>query len=145
VWLVSDALLDGVVVLGGAPEPLLVVVVGVAILAGPEPGAVAGFVAGLSVDLLVLTPFGLTALVWCLVGWGTGLAVDRLVRRSWWIPPVAVAVASMAAVLLFALGAAVLGAAHLTTLDRMSVAVGVGLMHLVLAVPILHAVRWARP
>ena len=55
--------------IGGAhPELMVLLPVAAGIVGGPEEGAVMGFVAGLAADLLLPTPFGLTALVGCLVG-----------------------------------------------------------------------------
>ena len=53
--------------------------------AGPDRGAVFGFFAGLVADLFLPTPFGLSALVGCLLGYATGIATRGLVRSSWWL------------------------------------------------------------
>ena len=49
-------------VFGAHGDLLLLVPIAAGLTVGPERGAIAGFVAGLAVDLLVTTPFGLTAL-----------------------------------------------------------------------------------
>ena len=60
--------------------------------AGPDRGAVFGFIAGLVADLFLPTTFGLSALVGCLLGYGTGLATRdwcaaRGGCRRWWRRP----------------------------------------------------------
>ena len=55
-------------VFGAHADLLVLVPIAVALVDGPERGAMAGFVAGLAVDLLSTTPFGLTALAYSVVG-----------------------------------------------------------------------------
>ena len=53
-----------------------------------ERGAVARVRrSGLLTDLLFLeTPLGLSAMVYCLVGYGVGLLQAGVLRSSWWLP-----------------------------------------------------------
>ena len=60
-------------VAGAIGDLVLVVVVAAGITGGADRGATYGFVAGLLFDLLVDTPFGLTALTYALVGYGVGV------------------------------------------------------------------------
>ncbi len=57
---------------GGGPDVLLVTLVSVALLRGAVTGAVAGFFAGLIVDVTTLGTLGVTALLLTLVGYGAG-------------------------------------------------------------------------
>ena len=59
---------------GGVPDLVLVLLVGVAIAAGPVAGTVAGFGLGLSLDLAPPGSglIGQYALVFCLAGWAAG-------------------------------------------------------------------------
>ncbi|MHB1891137.1 MAG: hypothetical protein ACYCUF_09700, partial [Acidimicrobiales bacterium] len=59
---------------------------GAGYVAGPERGAAFGFVSGLVADLFLPTPFGMSALVGCLVGYLSGMAASGLVRPAWWVP-----------------------------------------------------------
>ena len=77
--------------------------------AGPDRGAVFGFITGLVADLFLPTPFGLSALVGCLLGFATGIATRGLVRSSWWLPPVVAAAATAAGMGAYAILGAVLG------------------------------------
>jgi rod shape-determining protein MreD len=59
---------------GGVPDLVLILLVAVAITAGPVPGTVAGFAIGLSLDLAPPGSglIGQYALVFCLAGWAAG-------------------------------------------------------------------------
>ena len=88
VLAVQHTLLDSVQIAGAHSEIMLLVPIMAGYVAGPERGASVGFAAGLVADLFVPTTFGLSALVGCLLGYGTGRATAGLVRSSWWLPPV---------------------------------------------------------
>jgi rod shape-determining protein MreD len=60
------------VTLGGGPDVLLVTLVSIALLRGSVSGAVAGFAAGLIVDVTTLGTLGLTALLLTLAGYWVG-------------------------------------------------------------------------
>ena len=57
---------------GGAPDVLLVTLVGVALLRGPIYGALCGFFGGLIVDTATLGTLGLTSLVLTVAGYWIG-------------------------------------------------------------------------
>ena len=82
---------------GGAPDLVCVVVVSIALLRGPELGALAGFGAGLALDALTWQPLGLAALVYCLVGYAAGVFGERLSDHAPLSPLIVVAAASLAA------------------------------------------------
>jgi rod shape-determining protein MreD len=63
---------SSIVVYGGAPDLLLVLVVALGLLRGSIPGAVFGFVGGLIVDLATLGTLGVTSLVLTLGGFWAG-------------------------------------------------------------------------
>lgn len=69
-------------VLGGAPDVLLVTLVAVALLRGSVAGAFAGFLGGLLVDVATLGMLGLTSLVLTLVGYWTGRYGETVVARG---------------------------------------------------------------
>ena len=105
--LFSQLRIDGV-----AADVLLLVAISAGMVGGSDDGAVVGFFAGLTLDLLVQTPLGLSALAYCVTGYvvgdgpGGGRALDPLAaagagrsrpassasastwsRRSWWAGP----------------------------------------------------------
>lgn len=88
------SVISGVVVLGGTPDLLLVTVVSVALLRGSTAGAVAGFVAGLLIDVASLATLGLTSLLLTLAGYWTGRYGETTGRDRSHAPYLAVVVIS---------------------------------------------------
>lgn len=70
--IVQAVLVSSLVVGGGAPDVLLLVVVSLGLVRGSMAGAVAGFAGGILVDLLTLDTLGLTSLVLTLAGFWAG-------------------------------------------------------------------------
>jgi rod shape-determining protein MreD len=112
----QTALLDRLSFPGGsAPDLVLVVVVTLALASGPVEGALIGFGAGLALDAAPPTShlLGLSALVFCLVGYGCGLMRGPL-ERSAWLPLAAVAFGAAAGEALYALIGMVFGDPDIT-------------------------------
>ena len=141
---VHAQLLPNVRVAGVQPNLMLLVAVAGGIVAGPSAGAVLGFSVGLLTDLLFLeTPLGLSAMVFCLVGYGVGLLQAGVLRSSWWLPVVTAFAACAAGEALFALIGALFGHGELVT-DRLPlVAAVVGLLDAGLAVVVVPLTRRA--
>jgi rod shape-determining protein MreD len=78
--LVQSVVLSSTFVFGGAPDLLLVIIVAVGLLRGSVAGAVAGFGAGLVVDLVTLDTLGVTSLVLTLAGFWAGRYAETTVR-----------------------------------------------------------------
>ena len=72
VAVLQTAAFSDVQVLGGTPDAVLVVLIGVALLRGPVTGALAGFLAGLVLDVATLDTPGVTSLLLVLVGYWVG-------------------------------------------------------------------------
>jgi rod shape-determining protein MreD len=123
-------------------EILWLVPVVAGLTAGPERGALAGFTAGIAVDLLVQTPFGLTALAMSLVGYGVGAFQSGVLRASWWMPVAAAVAGSSVGVVLVALTAAVVGEEGVLDGRLARVVLAVVLWNVVLVVPALRLARW---
>jgi rod shape-determining protein MreD len=141
---VHAQLLPDVRVAGVHPDLMLLVAVAGGIVAGPSVGAVLGFSVGLLTDLLFLeTPLGLSAMVFCLVGYGVGLLQAGVLRSSWWLPIITALVACAAGELLFALVGALFGERQLVTGRLLLVAGVVGLLNAALAVVVVPLVRGA--
>ena len=135
--------LDKIRVFGASPDAMLLLAVVAGIVGGPKLGVVIGFAAGLTLDLFLETPMGLSALVFCLVGYGVGNIQGGVLRASWWIPVLTTLVASAAGELVYALVATVVGQPHLMT-THLLVVVGVVSVFNALAAPFaLRIVRWA--
>ncbi len=101
--------------LRGAPNLVLVTVVALALTGGPLEGALAGFWAGLALDIAPPATHlvGQYALVLCVVGYACGRAAAHLDELNW-APIGVVALGSAAGELLFALTGIVFGEADVT-------------------------------
>lgn len=78
--------------LGVRPELLYLVTIVIALHEGPNEGTVVGFVCGLSQDLLLNQPKGITALTLTLLGYAVGLARQYIVSPSPLVPTIVVAI-----------------------------------------------------
>lgn len=111
--LVQRSALPLILLPGGSPLPMVVIVVAFALVRGPFIGCVIGFVAGLVADLAPPSTGGVgrEAFVYCLIGYACGLVAGEIDRTA--LAPLAVvASASAAAVLGNAVVGALFGAGH---------------------------------
>jgi rod shape-determining protein MreD len=141
---VHAQLLPDIRLAGVQPNLMLLVAVAGGIAAGPSVGAVLGFSVGLLTDLLFLeTPLGLSAMVFCLVGYGVGLLQAGVLRSSWWLPVVTAFAACAAGEALFALVGTLFGQRQLVTGRLPLVALVVGVLDATLAVMVVPLTRRA--
>jgi rod shape-determining protein MreD len=95
---------------GAVADPLLIVVMVVGLLHGPEEGALAGAAIGLLQDIMTGVPLGLGMLGDLCAGFAAGLGERTLYLESIWLP-------ALGAVILSVLRSTVwIGAAHLVGL-----------------------------
>jgi rod shape-determining protein MreD len=130
-------------VVGVMPDLMLLLAVAGGITGGPARGAVVGFVSGMVVDVFLLTPLGLSALVFSVVGYCVGTAQTGILRTSWWIPLLTALVASSAGEVLFALAGAVVGETQLVSRHLVVVALVVGGTNTLLAPLAVRTVGWS--
>jgi rod shape-determining protein MreD len=140
---VELTVLDRLRVFGAGPDIMLLLAVMAGIEGGPRVGALFGFAAGITLDLFLETPMGLSALVFCLVGYAVGNIQGGVLRAAWWIPIVTTFVASVAGVLLYALVATVVGQPRLVTTHLFVVAAVVGVFNALVSPFALRLVRWS--
>ena len=114
------------------------------IVGGAESGALVGFLTGLTADLFLQTPFGLSALAYCLIGFGVGTVQGNVIRAAWWIAPLTALVASAAGVALYALVGAMVGQSQLLRGDLPVIAGWVAVINTPLAVPVVKLMEWAQ-
>jgi len=145
VLAVQNTLLDSVRVAGAHPDAMILLPVAAGYVAGPDRGAGLGFAAGLLADLFLPTTFGLSALVGCLLGYGTGLTTRGLVRSSWWLPLLVSAGATGAGLSMYAILGAVLGEPGVLRTDLVPAVVVAVPAAVVLATPVVRLVAWAMP
>lgn len=130
---------------GAMADVMLLVAVAAAVVGGPDRGALVAFAAGLAYDLLLTTPFGLTALAYCLIAYGVGSlqAGTSAVRSTRWLPALTVGLASAAGVALYAILGAVVGQESMVSPRLPVIMAVVSAVNLVLAVPVIGVLRWA--
>ena len=109
VLLLQLSLISEMHLLTATGDILLLLAISAGIAAGPEWGALTGFIAGIAFDLVLQTPFGLSALSYCIVGYLVGRVQTGILRAAWWVPMVTAAIASAAGVVLFAVLEALAG------------------------------------
>lgn len=110
---------------------------------GSDRGAVVGFFSGLVLDLLVQTPLGLSALVYCLVGFGAGRLQGSVLRTGRALPVMLVALASAAGVGLYAVVAEVVGQVSAVTARLPAVMIVVAGIDVLLYPLVRPIVAWA--
>jgi rod shape-determining protein MreD len=135
------AVLNQFRIFGVMPDVMLLLAIAAGLEAGPSYGAVAGFVTGMIADLFLPTPLGLSALVFSVTGYATGVAQGGLLHAAWWFPVTTAFVASSAGVGLFAVAGTMLGESLLDR-DLAVIMLVVGITNAILTVPMLRLVRW---
>lgn len=128
---------------GVVPNLMLLIAIAAGITAGPARGATVGFVAGLAMDIFLETPLGLSALVYCLVGYTVGAVETGILRAAWWIPVATAFIASVAGEALFGAAAAVVGRPGLLTARMGLIVLVVGATSALLALPVVRVVGWS--
>ncbi|MET0727640.1 MAG: rod shape-determining protein MreD [Acidimicrobiales bacterium] len=135
------ALASRIEVFGVQGDLLLLVAVTAGLAAGPDRGAIIGFAAGLAFDLLLQSPFGLSALTYALVAYLVGSMQDSFLRAAWWIPVVTATVGSAVGVILYGVFGTVVGEDLLHT-SLLKTALIVALLNAVAAPVMVRVVRW---
>jgi rod shape-determining protein MreD len=143
VLMVQSTIMLSLRVAGIHPDLLWLLPITAALLDGPETGAIVGFWAGLAFDLLLPTPFGLSALVGCLLGFATGSLTEAVDPRTAWLKPVAALIGSVAADMLFAVLGAVFGQQQMVQVDFLALFGVVAVSSVVLVLPVNRLMRWA--
>jgi rod shape-determining protein MreD len=129
-------------VFGVQGDLLLLVAISAGVAAGPDRGAAIGFAAGIAYDLMLQTPFGLSALTYAIVAYLVGSLQDSVLRAAWWIPVATATAASGAGVILYGVFGTVLGD-DLVGLSLLRIAAVVAVLNTVAAPLVVRAMRWA--
>lgn len=135
--------LDGVSIAGHHPLILLLIPVGAALEGDGSRAAVAGFSAGLVLDLYLETPLGLSGLVFAIVGYGVASVERGVIRADRWLQPAVAGVASALGVVGLGMAAAIFGQPEYFRLSLIGSVVLVGVVNAILATPTIRLVRWA--
>lgn len=121
---------------------MLLVAIAAGLATGPERGATLGFVTGIAYDLMLQTPFGLSALTYGFVAFLAGSLQDSVLRAAWWIPVGTAVAASAVGVILYGVFGTVVGE-ELVGWSLLRIAAVVAVLNGFMALPIVHVVRWA--
>ena len=107
--LLQSTVFSQIKLLGVRPELLYVVTISMAILEGPNEGAIVGFAGGMAQDFLLDQPKGITALTLTLLGYTVGLARQYIVSPSPLLPTILVAVGTFGGVIFYEIVSFLLG------------------------------------
>jgi rod shape-determining protein MreD len=143
VLVIHDAILRNLRLDAVRPDLLLGLVVVAGVVTGPEQGAIFGFVAGIVADLFLPTPFGMSALVWCLLGYAIGSLQATILPQGRLSLPVTALVGSAAGEVLFALVGSVLGLPAMIGPRLAVIAAIVAGVNALVSWPLAKGVRWS--
>ncbi len=143
VLMVQQTVMLALRVGGAHPDLLWLLPITAALSDGPETGAIVGFWSGLAFDLVLPTPFGLSALVGCVLGYATGSLTSAVDPRAAWLKPVAAFIGSVVADMLFAVLGAILGQEQMVQVDFLALFLVVGVSSVALVLPVSRLMRWA--
>ena len=143
VLMVQQTMMVALRVGGVHPDLLWLLPITAALADGPETGGIIGFWAGLTFDLVLPTPFGLSALVGCLLGYAVGALTTAVDPRTTWLKPVAALTGSVAADMLFAVLGAILGQPQMVQIDFVALFFMISISSVVFVLPVSRLMRWA--
>ncbi len=143
VLMVQQTMMVALRIGGVHPDLLWLLPITAALLDGPETGAIVGFWSGLAFDLVLPTPFGLSALVGCVLGFTVGILTAAADPRASWLKPVAALTGSVAADMLFAVLGAILGQGQMVQIDFLALFFVVSISSVILVLPVNRLMRWA--
>lgn len=126
---------------GALGDVMLLLAIAAGSVGGPNRGALYGFFAGVAYDLVLDTPFGLSPLVYALVGYGVGVVGLWFVEPRWWVSVATAAVASAVAVAMMVAVAAVVDLRYPLG-DVARIAAVVAAWNAVLILPARRLLRW---
>jgi rod shape-determining protein MreD len=129
--------------LDATPDLMLLLAIVSGLAVGPERGAIVGAAIGLAFDLVLTTPLGLSALVYGAAAFAVGLLSTGTIKATRWIPVIAVAATSAAAVVVYAILASLFGVAGAFTVHLFADVLVVTSVNALLALPALAVMRWA--
>ncbi len=139
---VQETVMLDVHIRGIHPDIMVLLPIMAGIIGGPSRGATIGFGTGLVSDLFLPTPFGLSALVGCLVGFAVGLATQALDRTAWWLAPIAALCGSALYEVVYGALGSVLGQPQMLHVALLRIVLVVSITNAVLAVPAVRLMSW---
>jgi rod shape-determining protein MreD len=141
--IVQQTLILDIRIGGIHPDIMILLPIVAGIVGGPARGTTMGFGAGLVADVFLPTPFGLSALVGCMIGFAVGVSTLALDRTAYWLPPFAALIGSALYEVIYAVLGSVLGQPQMLHAGVVKIVLLVSVVNAVLALPALRAVAWS--
>jgi rod shape-determining protein MreD len=126
---------------GAVPDPLLIFVMTVGLLHGPEEGALAGAGIGLLRDIVTGVPLGLGMLADMCVGFGAGWGQRFIYMESTWLPVIGGTMLSGLRAAVWALAAHLVGLLQAPVPEVARVVVAAACYNGIVAIPLFRAFR----
>lgn len=126
---------------GVTGDVLLLLAIAAGLVSGPERGAVVGFIAGMAMDLVLLTPLGLSALAYLAVGYFVGAAHAGVLRSAPWIPVVVAFAATVVGIVFYVILGQLVGQ-HFRVPYLPRVVLVTATMNAVLVFPLMWVMGW---
>lgn len=142
IVLLQLSLFDGLRIAGVAPEIVLGLAVAAGITGGSSNGAIVGFTSGLLLDLFLATPFGLSALSYCIVGFFAGMLANSVSETSWVAAAPIVAIGTAVGLCLFVLFGEILGQPNFYTPELPRIVGICATVALLVGGPLTKLMRW---
>ncbi|MEY2431622.1 MAG: rod shape-determining protein MreD [Acidimicrobiaceae bacterium] len=131
---------------GAKGDIVVLLPIAAGIAGGRDRGAIVGFVAGLSLDLVVHgTPTGFFALGYTLVGYIVGMVQAGVLRAAWWIPVLTACGGSVLSVVTLAVVGKFIGLEGLFDRRLFTICLVVAAINGALVLPMMRVVRWSLP
>lgn len=128
--------------LGETLDLMLLISVASGVVGGSQYGALAGFIFGIAFDLVLVTPFGISPLVYGLVGFGIGYTQSLTFQPTWYLQAGFVAGGSAVGVFGLALAQQIVGPRGPIPSSIVQTALVVGIANGLLAPLALPVQRW---
>lgn len=110
---------------------------------GSETGAIAGFAFGYMYDMVLISPLGLSGVVFAAVGYLAGTANNFVHESTWWSRMIIGPVACMAGALVLPVALEMVGIEGSLTTSVFRVVAVVGVSSAVFTEPVARVCRWA--
>lgn len=143
VVILQHSLLGSVQFYGVHLDLPLLLVVAAGFVAGREGGAVVGFAAGLLVDGFLITPFGLSALVFSVIGYVAGQTEKGSLIGTWNMNAALASLLSALGVVGYEIASRLLGFGQLLGTHLVKVVLVVAVTNALLSVVMVPLARWA--
>lgn len=137
------ALAPSLTLFGVTPDLLLLTAIAGGMVGGAERGAAIGFGAGLAMDLIVETPFGLWTFTSCLLAWLVGQLHGQVLVAGPLLRWVTALWASAAGLVLFVAAGLIIGQEYLAEVPLVKVVVVVSVLNAFLIPFAVRVMRWA--